>query len=159
MTQTEEQNRRGIVISDIMFANPDVFELKSLKSGLPDLRYPTPTVVIAILPLKRHKIYGKTVLAIQETLSSHGSVENYRYAWELAKTQLTKNSVRLITSFDKQPHPKPPHNVKTDPFHHHYDGNNSKLRDNTGVQELRDVIDILRDYIKTNSPYLTTHRF
>lgn len=149
---------RTLEILEIIEDNPDVFDHNKIQDNGLQIHFSSSRVIVIIAPLLNHGLHGDTVLLIQEEIKNDESIGNYRYAWEFKKHDKPKNE-RLITAFDKQPHSKPPYNVETDPYHHHYDGAQPELRDSTGIEYLEDVVEILRDYIKSSLPYDSTKRY
>ncbi|MGE7308074.1 toxin-antitoxin system TumE family protein [Priestia megaterium] len=149
------QLERVNYIFDIFNHDPHLFD----HSQVPLVRAKGSKIVLGELPLNNHIVHGETILSIHETLEE-GEIKKFRYTWELSqrKKRMSKN-MRFITSFDKQPHPDPPYNVDTDPYHHHYDTNNPIKRTETDVEDLYTIVSILRDYIISNQPYKIEDRY
>lgn len=130
-------------------------------SFIPEIKAQGISKVVAKLPLQSHVQFGETILYINERLDADGMVKEYRYGWELLskpKKRLSKQA-RHIFAFDKQTHPEPPHQVDTDPFHHHHVPGDMSKRKSTNVQSLEDVLSILNDYIVANLEYNINHSF
>lgn len=152
---SNHQESRLNYIQEIFEKNPDLFN----HSLAPFLKAPGSKKVTATLPLNNHRIHGETQLFINEKITPNGDIEEYRYGWEFSGPGYSKQT-KSITAFDKQTHPEPPHNnILTDPYHHHYVTGDLKPRCDTGVQNLEDVIGILKDYIQSQRMYQNTDRF
>ncbi|MDA1675542.1 toxin-antitoxin system TumE family protein [Bacillus cereus group sp. TH152-1LC] len=136
--------------------NPDLFN----QNLIPEIKAKGESRVVATLPLNNHETYGETILFINEKYKEDGTIEEYRYGWELSQ-RLKKigKSSRHIFAFDKQKHPEPPHNVDTDPYHHHHVPGDIKPRTETIVETLEDVVSILKDYIVGQKEYNESHHF
>lgn len=157
MTERMQQERVQF-FSDLFEAEAALFD----HWKIPEIRAKGTNRVVAVLPLNSHKFYGETVLSIQENYGEAAAIREYRYAWELqdvkGKHKKSKQQ-RHITSFDKQPHPKPPRHVKTDPFHHHHIPQDPVQRTSTSVESLEEVITIFQIYIGSQKPFLSSHTF
>lgn len=147
----QKQIDRVNYITELFVSNEQLFNT----SFVPEIKARGISKVVATLPLQSHDIYGETILYINELLDRDGTIKEYRYGWELISTlkrRLSKQA-RHILAFDKQTHPEPPHQVDTDPFHHHYVPGDMTKRKATNVQSLEDVLSILNDYISANLEY------
>ncbi len=153
----QHQIDRVHYIAELFSSNKSLFN----SSFIPEIKVKGTRKIVAALPLQFHDFYGETVLYINELLDHDGTIKEYRYGWELvstAKRRLSKQA-RHILAFDKQTHPEPPHQVDTDPFHHHHVPGDLTKRKETNVQRLEDVISILTDYIASNLKYNEKHSF
>lgn len=154
MSSIHQQNRLNY-IHQLFVGNPDLFNHDSI----PLLKAPGSKKVVGTLPLNNHLVHGETHLYIYEKLAPNGVVEEYRYGWEFSGNGYSKQT-KSITAFDKQTHPEPPHNnITTDPYHHHYVTGDLRPRCDTGVQNLKDVINILKDYLISGIAYQNSDRF
>lgn len=143
-------------IRELFESNRQLFDT----SLIPEIKIKGISKVIAELPLRHHFHHGDTILYINEKLDEAGNIEEFRYGWELSqKKERLSKAARHITAFDKQTHPEPPHNVKTDPYHHHHVPGDITKRKETSVQTLEDVIGILSDYMVGNFEYNEKHSF
>ncbi|HHW35853.1 MAG TPA: hypothetical protein GXX18_00905 [Bacillales bacterium] len=155
-------NRQNLIdrvnyITGLFVSNERLFNT----SLVPEIKVRGISKVVATLPLQTHDVYGKTILYINELINLDGSIKEYRYGWELISTPQNKLSkqARHIWAFDKQTHPEPPHQVDSDPFHHHHVPRDMTKRKTTNVQCLEDVLSILNDYIVGNLEYDENHSF
>jgi Family of unknown function (DUF6516) len=150
------QQYRVRYIHRIFKSNPDLFNHKLA----PEIKAKGLSRVVAILPLNNHEIYGETVLFINEKLDENGRIREYRYGWELSQREKPiGKSARHITAFDKQTHPEPPHQVDTDPYHHHHVPGDIVPRKATSVKDLETVVAIIREYIVRHEEYNENHSF
>ena len=153
----QHQLNRINYITELFAANRQLFNT----SFIPEIKARGVSKVVAKLPLQSHVQYGDTILYINELLDEDGEIREYRYGWEIASTprrRLSKQA-RHIFAFDKQAHPEPPHQVDTDPFHHHHVPGDMSKRQSTNIQSLEDVLSILNDYIAANLEYNSNHSF
>jgi hypothetical protein len=150
------QQCRVRYIHELFRSNPDLFN----QDLIPEIEAKGLSRVVATLPLKNHKIYGETVLFINEKLDENGHIEEYHYGWELSQRKKPiGKSTRHITAFGKQDHPKPPHQVSTNPYHHHHVPGDIVPRKATSVKDLETVVAIIREYIVRHEEYNENHSF
>ncbi|MFF5401168.1 DUF6516 family protein [Peribacillus butanolivorans] len=154
----QKQIERVQFFADLFVANPQLFN----HNKIPEIKAKGEKRVVATMPLNNHDIYGETVLFINEKYSDLGDIKEYRYAWEYPdKKGRDKKSKkeRHITSFDRQLHPEPPRNVKTDPYHHHNVPGDTVPRTETSIKKLEDFLPILTDYINSHNEFMPYTHF
>ncbi|NIK13778.1 hypothetical protein BDD39_000288 [Saccharococcus thermophilus] len=150
------QQCRVRYIHELFRSNPDLFNHKLV----PEIKTKGQSRVVATLPLNNHNIYGEAVLFINEKLDENGHIEEYHYGWELSQRKKPiGKSTRHITAFGKQDHPKPPHQVSTNPYHHHHVPGDIVPRKATSVKDLETVVAIIREYIVRHEEYNENHSF
>jgi len=113
--------------------------------------------LIAVIPLKKHPVYGITGFVGYEKYNDEGLVERYSYAWRILVPKLG-NGPGHITAWENDPHDKPntrrKYRVATEPHHHHHvPFDRSKRKENYDVRTMDDAFSIVADYIRNGKPY------